>query len=78
MLASTRRRILASRSARSRYKRAFSRVIAACEASSSSTVTRSGVNACVARLFSRYNRPINAERRMSGRHNTDFGCRRAT
>ena len=35
-----------------------------------------GVNACVARLFSTYNRPINSERRMSGRHNTDFGCRR--
>ncbi|MGY3365198.1 hypothetical protein ACVWZL_002323 [Bradyrhizobium sp. GM2.4] len=42
MLASTRRRILASRSPRSRYKAAFSSAIAACEASSFSTAIRAG------------------------------------
>src|ERR1700704_3765065 len=40
MLESTRRRILVSRSATSRYKRAFSSAIAACEASSFSTAIR--------------------------------------
>ena len=43
MLASTRRRILASRCARSRYKRAISSAIAACEASSFNTALRAGV-----------------------------------
>src|SRR6202012_343646 len=43
MLASTRRRILASRSWRSLYRRAFSSEIAACDANSSSTEHRPGL-----------------------------------
>ena len=53
MLASTRRRIFASRSARSRYKRVFSSEIAACEASSFSTAMRAGAKTRAAKLFSR-------------------------
>ena len=53
ILASTSRRIFASRLARSRYSRAFSSDIAACEASTFSTATRAGPNACETRLFSR-------------------------
>jgi hypothetical protein len=48
-----RRRILASRCSRSRYKRAFSREIAACEASNSRTAIRSDVKARGVKLFSR-------------------------
>ena len=46
MLASTSRRIFASRSSRSRYSRVFSSEIAACDASSFSTATRAGVKTC--------------------------------
>ncbi|MOA54638.1 hypothetical protein D3C78_1782920 [compost metagenome] len=53
MLASTRRRIFASRSSTSRYKRAFSREIAACEATSLSTAVRAGLNTRAVWLFSR-------------------------
>ena len=42
MLALTRRWIFDSRSARSRYSRAFSSALAACEASSFSTASRAG------------------------------------
>jgi len=51
MLASTKRRIFASRSADSRYKTRFSSAIAACEASSFSTASRAGVNTCDAGCF---------------------------
>ncbi len=53
ILASTSRRIFASRSATSRYSRAFSSEMAACEATSFSTAIRAGLNARAVRLFSR-------------------------
>ncbi|MDT4858923.1 hypothetical protein FQZ97_934140 [compost metagenome] len=53
MLASTRRRIFASRSSTSRYRRAFSREMAAWEATSFNTAIRAGLNARAVRLFSR-------------------------
>ena len=53
MLASTSRRIFASRSSSSRYKRLFSSDMAACGASTCSTAMRAGVNTPGARWFSR-------------------------
>ena len=71
MLASTSCRILASRSASSRYRLAFSIEMAAWEASSVRTTIRAGVNAAVVRLFSKYSIPINLLCFCIGRQSTD-------
>src|SRR5258708_5297404 len=75
MLASTRRRILASRCSRSRYRRAFSREIAACEASNSSTAIRPDVKARGVKLFSRYSAPPRFAFFTKGKHSALRGGR---
>src|ERR1700733_6656675 len=72
MLASTSRSILASRSARSRYRLAFSIEIAAWEVSSVRITIRAGVNAAVVRLFSKYSIPINLVCLSIGRESAFF------
>ena len=66
---------LRTRESSSSYSMAFSSEIAIWPESSCKTCNRSGVKTCVARLFSRYNRPIKRLCCSKGRHRMDFACR---